>query len=59
MVESMEDGVVMTDADYRILVINPAAKRVIGKENQKEITIFDFIDNLGGKMDMRGRLEEA
>lgn len=59
MVESMEDGVVMTDADYRILVINPAAKRVIGKENQKEITIFDFIDNLGGKMDMRGRLEES
>jgi len=59
MVESMEDGVVMTDADYRILVINPAAKRVIGKESQKEITIFDFIDNLGGKMDMRGRLEEA
>jgi signal transduction histidine kinase len=49
----------MTDADYRILVINPAAKRVIGKESQKEITIFDFIDNLGGKMDMRGRLEEA
>jgi PAS domain S-box-containing protein len=59
MVESMEDGVVMTDANYRILVINPAAKRVIGKEQQKEITIFDFIDNLGGKMDMRGRLEEA
>jgi signal transduction histidine kinase len=59
MVESMEDGVVMTDADYRILVINPAAKRIIGKENQKDITIFDFIDNLGGKMDMRGRLEES
>src|SRR4051812_6001761 len=59
MVESMEDGVVMTDADYRILVINPAAKRIIGKENQKEVTIFDFIDNLGGKMDMRGRLEES
>ncbi len=59
MVESMEDGVVMTDADYRILVINPAAKRVIGKEQDKEVTIFDFIDNLGGKMDIRGRLEES
>lgn len=59
MVESMEDGVVMTDANYRILVINPAAKRIIGKEDQMEITLFDFIDNLGGKMDMRGRLEEA
>jgi PAS domain S-box-containing protein len=59
MVESMEDGVVMTDQDYRILVINPAAKRVIGLEKKAEITIFDFIDNLGGKMDMRGRLEES
>jgi PAS domain S-box-containing protein len=59
MVESMEDGVVMTDADYRILVINPAAKRIIGQEKKEEITIFDFIDNLGGKMDMRGRLEES
>ncbi|MEO8637504.1 MAG: ATP-binding protein [Candidatus Taylorbacteria bacterium] len=59
MVESMEDGVVMTDADYRILVINPAAKRVIGLPEKKEITIFDFIDNLGGKVDIRGRLEES
>lgn len=59
MVESMEDGVVMTDADYRILVINPAAKRVIGQEKKEEVTIFDFIDNLGGKMDIRGRLEES
>ncbi|MDB5244253.1 MAG: hypothetical protein JWN18_123 [Parcubacteria group bacterium] len=59
MVESMEDGVVMTDADYRILVINPAAKRVIGQEGKQEVTIFDFIDNLGGKMDIRGRLEES
>ncbi len=59
MVESMADGVVMTDADYRILVVNPAAKRVIGLEGKAEITIFDFIDNLGGKVDMRGRLEES
>ena len=59
MVESMEDGIVMTDTDYRILVVNPAAKRIIGLEDRKEITIFDFIDNLGGKIDMRGRLEES
>ena len=59
MVESMEDGVVMTDADFRILVINPAAKRVIGLEHKEDITIFDYIDNLGGKVDIRGRLEES
>jgi signal transduction histidine kinase len=36
MVESMQDGMIMTDADYRILVINPAAKRVIGANIKKK-----------------------
>lgn len=58
-VESMADGVVMTDRDYRIAVINPAAKRVIGLPQKDEITIFDFIDNLEGKFDIRGKLEES
>ncbi len=59
MVESMADGVVMTDTDYRILVANPSARSVIGVQNKKDITIFDFIDNLQGKFDMRGQLEES
>lgn len=59
MVESMADGVVMTDLDYRILVVNPSARDVVGISNKKDITIFDFIDNLGGKFDIRGRLEES
>lgn len=59
MVESMADGVVMTDTDYRILVANPSVRAVIGQNNKKEITIFDFIDNLEGKFDIRGRLEES
>jgi two-component system sensor histidine kinase ResE len=49
----------MTDLDYRILVINPAAKQAIKMLDKKEVTIFDFIDNLGGKFDIRGRLEES
>ncbi|MDB5194862.1 MAG: hypothetical protein JWO84_46 [Parcubacteria group bacterium] len=59
MVESMADGVVMTDTDYRILVANPSVRQVIGLSNKKDITIFDFIDNLEGKFDIRGRLEES
>lgn len=59
MVESMTDGIFMTDLDYRILVINPAAKKAIKVSDEKEVTIFDFIDNLGGKFDIRGRLEES
>lgn len=59
MVESIAEGVVMTDKDYRIMVANPAAKKFIGLEEKKEITIFDFIDNLEGKFDIRGKLEES
>lgn len=59
MVESMGDGVLMTDPEYRVVVANPAIKKIIRFNDGKEITIFDFIDALGGKFDIRGRLEEA
>ncbi len=59
MVESMADGVVMTDTDYRIMVVNPSARNIIGLPKKEDITIFDFIDNLEGKFDIRGRLEES
>ncbi len=59
MVLSMADGVIMTDLDYRILVINPSARKALSLNESKDITIFDCIDNLGGKFDIRGRLEES
>lgn len=59
MVESMADGVVMTDTDYRILVANPAVHAIIGQTAKKDLSIFDFIDNLEGKFDIRGKLEES
>jgi len=59
MVESISEGVVMTDKDYRVLVVNPAARRILNLESQKEITIFDLIHHLEGKLDIRGKLEES
>lgn len=59
MVESMSEGVVMTDTDYRIIVANPAIKNAVGIENINEPVIFDFIDRLEGKFDLRGKLEES
>ncbi len=59
MVETMEEGVMMVDKDYRVMVVNPAVKKTLHLENKSEITIFDFIDNLGGKFDIRGKLEES
>lgn len=59
MVESLSDGVIMTDKDLRILVANPAAKEAVGLEKKEDLTIFDFIDQLNGKFDIKGRLEES
>ncbi len=59
MVESMADGVVMTDSDYRVIVANPEAKHIIGFKGTDEVTVFDFIDKLSGKFDIRGKLEES
>jgi signal transduction histidine kinase len=59
MVESMGDGVLMVDPEYRIIVANPAVKRIIDFKADRVINIFDFVDALGGKFDIHGRLEEV
>jgi signal transduction histidine kinase len=59
MVESMGDGVLMVDSRFQVLVANPAIRKIVKFGNEKPINIFDFVDALGGKFDIRGRLEEA
>jgi signal transduction histidine kinase len=59
MVLSMADGVLMFDQDYRVMVANPAVKKIINFKGDKDVSIFDFIDALGGKFDIRGKLEEV
>lgn len=61
MVLSMGDGVLMVDSEYRVIVANPAIKKIMNfvQKNDEEITIFDFVDALGGKFDIHGRLKEA
>jgi len=63
MVLSMGDGVLMVDPEYRVIVANPAVRKIIKFSpptgGNKDINIFDFVDALGGKFDIRGRLEEV
>ncbi|MBI5400621.1 MAG: GAF domain-containing protein [Candidatus Yonathbacteria bacterium] len=56
--ESMSEGVIMTDVDYRIVAANPAVKEIIGQRAETP-TIFDFIDAFKGVLDIRAGLEEA
>lgn len=59
MLESMLEGVVMTDREYHVIAANPAAELVIGYTGAGTPTIFDFIDVLKGMLDIRSKLEEA
>lgn len=58
MVESMADGVFMIDTRNRLLVINPAAKEVLGITRTMP-TIFDVLDALASKFDLRTKIEES
>ncbi|MFA6551386.1 MAG: ATP-binding protein [Patescibacteria group bacterium] len=60
MVESLTEGIVMTDKNYQIVAANPAVRQILNLEKPVgDLSIFDFIDNLEGKFDIRGKLEEA
>lgn len=59
MVESMAEGVIMTDNDFRVLVVNPVAKKILNLENKKIVSIFDVMKSLEGKYDFREKLEES
>lgn len=59
MVASMTDGVVMTDMDYRILVVNAAVRRAMGLENKSNLSISDLMAGLSGKFDLRDKIEES
>jgi len=59
MLESMVEGVVMTDREYRVVSANLAAKEIIGYTKNIPPTIFDFIDALKSALDVQAKLEEA
>jgi len=58
MVASMSEGVIMTDSSYNVMVVNPAAKKALGIENENP-SIFDITDSFGASFDIKGKLEES
>lgn len=56
--ESMSEGVIMTDVDYRVVAANPAIKGIVGFKGLMP-TIFDFIDAFQGVINIRALLEES
>ncbi len=58
MVESMADGVLMVDTRNRLLVINPQARQMLGI-TKPTASIFDVLDQLSSRMDLRTKIEES
>lgn len=58
MVASMADGVLMVDKSNKILVINPQTRAMLGLTAQQP-GIFDVLDSLASKMDLRTKMEES
>ena len=58
MVSSMADGVVMTNEERRVLVINPMAKFLLNL-GEEESNIFNLVKALSGKFDFNEKLEES
>lgn len=59
VIYSMTDGVLMVDTHNQLLVSNPAVKGLLQIPWEQEITMFDVIDALAGKVDLRTKIEEA
>lgn len=59
MVASMADGVLMLDANLNLLVINPAAIRLLGLENDQKITILDVASKISNVLDLRSKINES
>ncbi len=58
LVASLSDGIVMVDAAWNLQVVNPQAKTMLGLPDGA-VTMLDVLDKLGGKIDLRTKIEET
>ncbi len=56
---SMTDGVMMVDLDNQLQVYNPAVVDLLQLPVGKDINMFDILDALAGKVDLRTKIDEA
>ncbi len=59
IIAAMTDGVFMVDLGYDLVLSNPAVVDLLQLPVGKEVTIFDIVDALAGKVDLRTKIDEA
>ncbi len=59
IIYSLTDGVITVSPENQLLVSNPAVKDILEIKTEKEVTMFDIVDSLAGKLDIRTKIEES
>ncbi len=59
VINSMTDGVVMVDMRNQVLVSNPAVRSLLEIAGGQDTTMYDVVDALAGKVDVRTKIEQA
>jgi len=59
VIYSLTDGVITIDLNHQLTVYNPAVKSILGISSQNPLTMFDVVDSLAGKVDVRTKIEQA
>jgi signal transduction histidine kinase len=62
VIYSLNDGVITVDLNNQLGVYNPIVKDILGINLQpagKALTMFDVIDSLAGKVDLRTKIEQV
>ncbi len=59
IIEAMTDGVFMVDLNNQLVIYNPAVVDLLLLPVGKAITMFDIIDALAGKVDLRTKIDQA
>lgn len=59
IIYSLTDGVIMVDTTNQLLVHNPAVKDILSIKTDKPVSMYDVVDSLAGKLDIRTKIEQA
>jgi len=62
IIYSLTDGVITVDLDNQLTVYNPVIKEMLDIHPlpaEKVLTMFDIVDGLAGKVDLRTKIEQA
>jgi signal transduction histidine kinase len=59
IIAAMTDAVFMVDLDYQLVISNPSVVDMLQLPVGKEVSTFDIVDALAGKVDLRTKIDEA